>query len=487
MTARAREEAMITKGFDIAGLKGGRVSLTSVQLEDLASRVAGPLLQAGDEGWDDAVLIWNAMAASVPALVVQPTSTHDVAAAVGFAREHGLLLSIKGGGHNIAGTSIAEGGLTLDMSRLRDVTVDRDARLAHVGPGCLLQDVDRATQEHGLATVLGFVSETGVAGLTLGGGFGYLTRRFGWAVDNLEEVEIVTADGEIRTANRGENADLFWALRGGGGNFGVVTRFTFRLHEIGPTIYGGLIAWPFERADEILQAYRTITTEAPRELTVFLILLNGPPAPFVPQEWHGKRLCAMSVCYSGDLDHADEALAPIRALGGPVVDLLQAQPYTQQQSYLDGTEPKGNNYYWKTEMAASLSDDLLSVWRDLFAECPMPEGQLVFAHVGGAVNEHDADDGAVGNRDVQFIYGAAGAWEPNDPDADTFRQWVRDAWKRFRPFSTGGNYVNFQLAEDDANRTADAYGKNYERLQRVKAAYDPDNLFRVNRNIRPAG
>ena len=238
------------------------------------------------------MLIWNGMVAKVPALVVQPTSAHDVAAAVGFARDHGLLLSIKGGGHNIAGTSIAERGLTLDMSRMRDVTVDPNAKLAHVGPGCLLKDVDRATQEHGLATVLGFISEVGVAGLTLGGGLGYLTRRFGWTVDNLEEVEIVTADGEIRTANRHENADLFWAIRGAGANLGVVTRFTFRLHEVGPTVYGGLIAWPFERADEILRAYRTITTEAPRELAVWLILLQAPPAPFVPEEWHGKQICA---------------------------------------------------------------------------------------------------------------------------------------------------------------------------------------------------
>ena len=224
--------------IDVAGLDGGLVRLTSEQLDELDSRVEGPLLRAGDAGWDDAVLIWNGMVAKAPALVLQPTSAVDVAAAVGFARDHGLLLSIKGGGHNMAGTSIAERGLTLDMSRMRDVTVDPDARLAHVGPGCLLRDVDRATQAHGLATPLGsFSSEVGVAGLTLGGGLGYLTRRFGWTVDNLEEVEIVTADGQIRTASRDENADLFWALRGGGGNFGVVTRFTFRLHEVGPTDY----------------------------------------------------------------------------------------------------------------------------------------------------------------------------------------------------------------------------------------------------------
>ena len=233
------------------------------------------------------------MVASVPALVVQPISAGDVAAAVGFARDNGLLVSVKGGGHNIAGTAIAEGGLMLDMSRMRELTVDSEAKLAHVGPGCRLQDVDRATQAHGLATVLGFVSEVGVAGLTLGGGLGYLTRRFGWTVDNLQEVEIVTADGQIRTASREENADLFWALRGGGGNFGVVTRFTFRLHEVGPTVFGGLIAWPFERADEILREYRAITSESPRELAVHLDLLHAPPAPFVPEEWHGKKLCAM--------------------------------------------------------------------------------------------------------------------------------------------------------------------------------------------------
>lgn len=228
--------------IDIAGREGERVTLTSEQLEDLDSRVTGPFLRAGEEGWDDAVLIWNGMVARLPALVLQPSSAHDVAAAVGFARDHGLMLSIKGGGHNIAGTSIAERGLTLDMSRMREVTVDPDAKLAHVGPGCLLKDVDQATQEHGLAMPLGFISEVGVAGLTLGGGLGYLTRRFGWTVDNLLEVEIVTADGRVRRASREKNADLFWAIRGAGANLGVVTSFTFRLHEVGPTVYGGLIA-----------------------------------------------------------------------------------------------------------------------------------------------------------------------------------------------------------------------------------------------------
>jgi len=230
---------------DVAGLDGALVGVASEQLDDLRSRVEGRLLRPGEEGWDDAVLLWNGMAAKAPALVVQPTSAGDVAAAVGFACEHRLLLSIKGGGHNIAGTAIADRGLMLDMSRMRQVAVDPDTRLAHVGPGCLLKDVDKVTQQFGLATVLGFISEVGVAGLTLGGGLGYLTRRFGWTVDNLEEVEIVTADGELRVANRQRNAELFWALRGGGGNFGVVTRLTLRLHPVGPTVYGGLISRAF--------------------------------------------------------------------------------------------------------------------------------------------------------------------------------------------------------------------------------------------------
>ena len=481
--AGTRETMM---SIDVAGLAGDRIEVTSEQLGELAARIEGRLLQPGDEGWGQAVTIWNAMVATVPAIVVQPATAEDVAAVIGFAREHRLLLSIKGGGHHIAGTAMADHGVTLDMCRMRDVSVDAEAKLAHVGPGCLLHDVDQATQEHGLATVLGFISETGVAGLTLGGGLGYLTRRFGWGVDNLEEVEIVTADGVVRTANRDVNGDLFWALRGGGGNFGVVTRFTFRLHEIGPTVFGGLIAWPFERAEEILAAYRTLTIEAPRELTVFLILMEAPPAPFVPQEWHGRRICAMSVCYTGDLDLVDDVLAPIRALGTPIVDLLGQQPYVQLQSYLDDGEPKGNHYYWKTEFIDELPDGLLAGVQQLFAQCPIPDGQLGFLHLGGALNEHDEDDGAIGNRDVRFALGVNGMWAPDEPNAATYRRWIRDAWERLRAFSTGRTYINFQTADEDGHRIRDTYGANFDRLVEVKNAYDPENLFRVNRNIPPA-
>lgn len=448
-------------------------------------QVEGRLLRPGDEGWDDAVLIWNGMVEKAPALVVQPQSARDVATAVTFARDHGILLGVKGGGHNIAGTAVPEGGLMIDMSRMREVSVDPEGKLARVEAGCLLQDVDRATQEHGLATVLGFISEVGVGGLTLGGGLGYLTRRFGWTVDNLEEVEIVTADGEIRTASRDENADLFWALRGGGGNFGVVTRFTFRLHEVGPTVFGGLIAWPFDRADDVLAAYRKLTAEAPRELSAWLVLMRAPAEPFVPPEYHGKLSCVLAVCYSGDPDAKDAAIAPIREIGDPAVDLLQEWPYTMQQSFLDESEPKGIHAYWKTEYLADLPEDLLPVLRDLGADCPIPEAQIGLLHLGGALNERAWDDGAVGNRDARFAIGVNGMWESGEPEADAFRRWIRAGWERIRPFATGGNYVNFQTDDDDQG-PADAYGKNFERLRRIKAAYDADNLFRVNRNIPPA-
>ncbi|HEY7731295.1 MAG TPA: FAD-binding oxidoreductase [Gaiellaceae bacterium] len=481
MTTQPRE----LHGLRIAARDGSVVSLPASDLEALASRVQGRLLVEGDAGWDEAILVWNGMAAKTPALVVQPTSAEDVGEIVSFARERGLLLSVKGGGHHVAGIAIAEGGLTLDLSQLREIEVDPEARLARVGAGCQLADVDRATQEHGLATPLGFISEVGVAGLTLGGGLGYLTRRFGWTVDYLEEVEIVAADGRVRTASRRQHEDLFWAVRGGGGNVGVVTRFTYRLHDVGPMIHGGLIGWPVERADEILRAYRTITAGAPRELTLWLVMLHAPPLPFVPDEWHGQKLCTMVVCWSGDLAEADAALAPIRAIGDPVVDVLQPWPYVQQQSFLDDGEPKGMHYYWKTEFVSELGDGLLDATRDTFVECPVPGAMVGFLQLHGALNERASDDGAVGNRDVRFALGVLGKWEPDEPRADAFVQWVRDGWERVSPFTLGRTYVNFQSADEDDARVRAAYGENYERLAAVKARYDPENLFRVNRNVRP--
>jgi FAD/FMN-containing dehydrogenase len=482
-SGRTDGRRMKASTIDLVGLDGGLVRLTAEQLDELDSRAACPLLRAADAGWDDAVRVWNGMVAKAPALVLQPTSGAHVAAAVGFARDRGLLLSIKGGGHNMAGTSIAERGLTLDMSRIRDVIVDPDARLAQVGPGCLLRDVDRATQAHGLATPMGsFNSEVGVAGLTLGGGLGYLTRRFGWTVDSLEEVEIVTADGQIRTASRDENADLFWALRGGGGNFGVVTRFTFRLHEVGPIITGGLIVWSADRIDDVLATYRDVTESAPHELTAAVTVRLAPPAPFLPEDWHGKPIVGLLVCHSGPDAEAD--LAPVRALGGPIADLVTERPYTDQQSMLDGMEPKGNRYYWKTEYLARLTNEFLDTFRDSALKVTSPLSESIVVHLAGELNERADDDGAVGNRDARYMTAFAGQWPAGAPD-DEHVAWVRKAWKNIRPHSTGGNYLNFQTADEDERRVRATYGPNFDRLVKAKQTYDPQNLFRRNRNIPP--
>ncbi len=470
----------------ITGVDQQPVQVSHDDIDRLDARIVGRILRGREPGWDEAVLLWNAAVASQPALVVQPEVAADVAETIRFVRDRGLAVSVKGGGHNIAGTAIVPGGVTLDMSRMKNIDVDPDTRTAVVGAGCLLGDMDRATQTHGLATPLGFISETGVAGLTLGGGLGYLTRRFGWTVDNLEAVEIVTADGEVLTADHEQHPDLFWALRGGGGNFGVVTRFSFRLHDVGPEVFGGLIAWPFERTAEIQEAYRDLTAQAPRELSVWLNLVTAPPAPFVPPEWHGERVCAMAVCYSGDLDRVDEVIAPIRALDGPVIDVLGVQPYVQMQSYLDDGEPKGLAYYWKTEYLTDLDDGLLAATRTAFARCPMPQAQLGILHLAGALNDRDADDGAVGNRDIAYAVGVLGAWDADHADGPAFEQWVREAHASVRPFSTGRTYINFQTADEGDERIAATYGDNYRRLAEIKRRYDPDNLFRANRNIPPS-
>jgi FAD/FMN-containing dehydrogenase/pimeloyl-ACP methyl ester carboxylesterase len=454
--------------------------------EALRERLDGSLLLPGDAAFAEATDLWNGMIVKTPAFVVQPVGAADVAAAVAFARDQGLAVAARGRGHHPAGTALADGGLTLDMSRLRGVVVDPDARIATVEPGCRLGDVDRAAQAHGLALPLGFMSDVGVAGLTLGGGLGYLTRRFGWTVDSLRGVEIVTADGSVRRADRDENPELFWAVRGAGANLGVVTSFTFDLHAVGPTVVGGLIAFPFARAEEILAAYRTITSEAPRELAVWLLMVRAPAAPFVPADWHGERVCAMSVCYSGDLAAAETALAPIRALGDPVFDLLAQQSYTQIQSSLDALEPRGEHYYWRTEYAAELSDGLLANQRALAAACPIPRAQVGFLHVGGALNDRAGDDGAVGNRDAHFACGVIGSWEPGEPRADEYVQWIREAGASMRPFVTGGGYVNFQMDDEGHDRVRASYGANYDRLAEIKRRYDPDNLFRSNRNVPPA-
>ena len=471
----------------MTGLDGDRVEVDAEALDRFSAALDGRALRPSDSRFDEAIRIWNGMFSKRPALVVQPLSADDVRAAIRFARANGILLSIKGGGHNIAGTSLADGGLTLDMSRMRSVEVDAERRLARVGPGCLLGDVDRATQEHGLATVLGFVSETGVAGLTLGGGFGYLTRRFGWTVDNLDEAEVVTADGEIRRAAPDEHDDLLWAVRGGGGNFGIVTRFTFLLHEVGPEITGGLVAWDADEASDVLALYRELAEAAPRELTLAVMIRLAPAAPFLPERWHGKPLVAVIACHTGDPSRAADDLAPLRALHRPIADVIRLKPYVEQQSMFDATQPKGMHNYLKSEFLPRLSDELLETYRQQGAGMASPMSQLVIFQLGGALADHDATATSFGNRDADSFFAAAGCWPPGTPDYENDRGWARSAWEAIRPYSTGGNYINVQTADDDDTRLREAYRDSLERLATVKAAYDPDNLFRVNRNIAPAG
>jgi FAD/FMN-containing dehydrogenase len=469
----------------LTGLSGSPREVSQENLDAFAARLAGRVLHPDDEGFAEATRIWNGMIAIRPGVVVRPGTTQDVAAAVNFARDNELELSIKGGGHNIAGLALSDGGVTVDMSGMRDVHVDADARLARVGPGCTLGDVDQGTQPHGLAATLGFVSATGVAGLTLGGGFGYLSRRFGWTVDDLQEVEIVTADGEVHRASRSVNDDLFWALRGGGGNFGVVTEFVFRLHEVGPQMTGGIIAWPATDADGVLDVFRRVAESSPRELTSVVLRRNAPPAPWLPQEAHGTPIIAIVVCHSGELDQAQSDLAPIKAYGRPLADLIQVKNYVAQQSMLDATQPSGMHYYWKSEFVPALSDELFATYNEPFVDLKAPANQIVLFQVDGALNEHPEDDGAVGNRDAAFACVIQSMWAPDSGAGDSNREWVRSAWNALKRYSTGGNYVNFQTADESDDRTVESYRGNYERLASIKARYDPTNLFRVNRNIRP--
>ena len=473
--------------MDVIRRSGGLRAVEAGVVERLEQRLDGQVTQPGEAAYDEATLIWNGGVAKRPALVVRATSRGDVVETVRFAAENDLVLSIRAGGHNIAGLALVESGVTLDLSLMTSVEVDAHSGRVVVSPGCKLGDVDRATQAHGLATTLGFVSETGVAGLTLGGGFGYLTRQFGWTVDDLIETEVVTADGSVLTASRQENPDLFWALRGGGGNFGVVTRFVFRLHEIGPEVTAGLIAWSAEEAESVTKLFREVTDKAPRKLTMAMLMRNAPPAPWLGEEHHGKPMIGFVVNHTGSPEEAERDLADVKGHASPWADLIQVKEYAAQQSMLDATLPKGMNYYWKSEFVPGLSDDLLTTYRAQFDGLAAPANQAVLFHVQGALNERHEDDGAVGNRDAAFAC-VIQAMNPVEDSAasERNRNWVRSAWEALQPYSTGGNYINFQTEDEGDDRSAAAYRGNLARLERIKGHYDPDNVFRVNRNITPS-
>jgi FAD/FMN-containing dehydrogenase len=464
----------------------GQVASREALAKDLKARIRGPVLLASEPGYDEARSLWNAMIDRRPALIVRCLGVADVVAGVDAAREHGLQLSIKGGGHNIAGLAVCEGGLMLDMSLMRGVWVDPAGRVARAQAGCLLGDVDRETQLHGLAAVLGFVSNTGCAGLTLGGGFGYLTRRFGWTSDNVRSIDLVTAAGRVIRASDRENRDVFWGLRGGGGNFGVATSFEYTLHPVGPDVMAGAIAWRGEEAPRILEMYRSLAAQAPRELTCVAALRLAPPAPWIAKDVHGKPIVALFVCYSGPLKAGEELLAPIKALGAPVGDIIQKRPYASQQSLLDATQPKGRRYYWKSEYLPALEPELFGKAIEHAARITSPHSAILIFPLDGMVNQLPENHSAVGNRDAAAVLNIASAWERAEDDAANV-EWSRNAWRDMRRWSTGGTYVNFLTEEEGDDRTRAAYRTNYARLAEIKAKWDPSNLFRTNKNVRTAG
>jgi len=466
-------------------LEGREIELPAEELGPLKQRLRGPVLGPGDAGYDDARTVWNGMIDRRPALVVRPLGTADVIECVRFARERGLLLCIKGGGHNIAGLATADGALQLDLSLMRGVWVDAPGARARAQAGCLLGDVDRETQLHGLAAVLGFVSATGVAGLTLGGGFGYLTRRWGWTADTVTALDLVTADARLVRASADENPDLFWGLRGGGGNFGVVTGIEYRLYPVGPEIVGGVVAWPASEAGRVLELYRTLAAQAPPELTLVALLRPAPPAPWLPREWHGKPIAALLACHSGRPEDGERAVAPIKGFGAPIGDVLVRRPYAQMQALLDATQPKGRRYYWKSEYLPGITPALCEHAIAQAARIRSPHSAVILFQIEGALNAVPDAHSPGGNRDARYVLNLTAAWERADEDAEHVG-WARSAWGELRRFSTGGTYGNFLTEDEGPERIAAALGASVPRLGEVKRRWDPDNFFRTNRNVAPA-
>ncbi len=465
-------------------MDAGSKAIAGETLDALRAKLRGSLCVPGDEGYDPARTLWNAMVDRRPGLVVRCLGASDVVNALKLAREQKLLVAVRGGGHNIAGKAVCDGGLLIDLSPMKSVRVDPASRTARVEPGATLADFDKEAQAFALATPLGINSTTGVAGLTLGGGFGWTTRKLGLTVDNLLSADVVTADGKLVRAGQDENEDLFWALRGGGGNFGVVTSFEFKLHPLGPEVLSGLIVHPLDQARELLPAYRRIAKEAPDELTVWVVMRKAPPLPFLPTEWHGKEVLVFAVCYSGDMKAGEKAVQPLRALGKPIADVVSPHPFTGWQAAFDPLLTPGARNYWKSHDFNDLSDAAIGVVLDAVSNLPTPECEVFLAHIGGAMARVPADATPFPNRDAHFIMNVHTRWRDKAQDQACVA-WARRLFEATAPFASGSVYVNF-MPDDEGDRVQKAYGPNYRRLAQIKRRYDPDNLFRMNQNIRPA-
>jgi FAD/FMN-containing dehydrogenase len=469
--------------LDIRTLDGASHRLSAQELDQFRAQFRGPLIRPDDPGYDQARQVWNAMIDRRPALIARCSGTADVVAAVRLARSHRLLSAVRGGGHNIAGLGVCEGGLSIDLSPMRGVWVDPATRTVRAQAGCTLADVDRETQLHGQAPVLGFVSQTGIAGLTTGGGFGWLTRRAGWTCDNVVSMEVVTAAGEVVRASESENPDLFWCLRGGGGNFGIVTSFEYRTIPVGPQIMAGAVAWRGEDAGEVLGFFRQLTASSPRELSCATVLRLAPPAPWLPVEVHGKLVLLWLAVHSGRPEDAEELVAPIRSFGKPVADILTRRPYAQMQALLDATQPKGRRYYWKSEYLPRVEPGLIEVYLERAATLPSPHSGLILFQIDGALSELPAEHSPAGNRDAAFVANIASSWE-NSADDQVNLTWTRDTWEAVRPFGTGGAYLNFMTEDEGSDRTRAAYSAaSLARLAELKRRLDPDDLFRHTKRL----
>jgi FAD binding domain/Berberine and berberine like len=467
----------------IRALDGGDKTLASTTFDELAGRVRGEIITPEAPGYDEARSVWNAMIDRHPALIVRCSGVADVMQAVRFCREHSLLVSIKGAGHNIAGSAVCDGGVMIDLSGMRTVHVDPNRRRARVDPGVTLGDLDHETQAFGLATPTGINSTTGVAGLTLGGGFGWLSRKHGLTADNLRSADMVNAEGELVTASATENADLFWAIKGGGGNLGVVTSFEFDLHPLGPEILSGLIVHPLSAGPEVVRRYRSFTADMPDDLNVWLVMRKAPPLPFLPEAVHGTDIIIMACFYAGEMSEGERLLAPLRDFGEPIADVISPHPFTGWQAAFDPLLTPGARNYWKSHNFQILSDELLDIQLDHAGKLPSPQSEIFLARVGGAINRVASADTAYPHRDAEYVMNAHIRWdEPSDDERCV--AWARSFFKATEPHATGGVYVNFIPEDEDCVKAA--FGVNYDRLAQLKTRYDPDNLFRINQNVAPA-
>jgi FAD/FMN-containing dehydrogenase len=455
---------------------------------ELAARLRGELLRPEHPEYDQARRIWNGMIDRRPALIARCTGVADVIEAVNFARRHDLLVSVRGGAHNVAGLAVCDGGLVIDLSALKGIHVDPKADTVRAQAGVVWGELDRETQLFCLATPGGFVSTTGIAGLTLGGGFGWLSRKYGLTVDNLLSIDLVTADGRFLTASEEENPDLFWGVRGGGGNFGVATSFHYRLHPVGPTVLAGLVLYPMQQAAEVLRFYREFSAAAPDDLGTMALLRHAPPAPFLPVEIHGKPVVGIAVCYAGSLTKGEDLVRPLKefAPGGepPLADTIDPRSYTVHQALFDAGLPHGNQYYWKSEYLPGISDKAIETILEHTQQISSPLTNVLLFQLGGAVSRVGEGETAAGNRAASYVLNIASAW--TDPGESEYHiEWTRDFWWAMHPFGTGGVYVNFLSQDEGQERVRAAYGPNHALLVELKNKYDPTNLFRMNQNIRP--